>query len=288
MRVRLSTHLRSNAIAYLALFLALGSTSVAAVSLPRNSVTSPHIKDGQVKRADVANNAINSTKVADASLRARDFAPNALPAGPLGPVGPQGPAGPQGPPGPLDDTRYVNEGQADSVTPAMVVNQTRSVSLPLTSFVDCDSAANAFLDFSSGADAAPDFNRNSATNGTGIALEFDDTAGSEDDFFDVCSQLAVPEDWASGGRVRFRATNSSAPTAPVESLRCRFSSDVLQAAPTGSVPLSQGVNSYTCSPSHPVFGRGSNLTVSIAVTSDSAMNDDVRVLAVEFLYEADS
>lgn len=44
----------STVVAYLALFVALGGTSVAAVSLSRNSVKSPHIKNGQVKRVDLA------------------------------------------------------------------------------------------------------------------------------------------------------------------------------------------------------------------------------------------
>ena len=41
-------------VAYLALFVALGGTSVAAVKLSRNSVKSSHIKNGQVKRVDLA------------------------------------------------------------------------------------------------------------------------------------------------------------------------------------------------------------------------------------------
>ena len=41
-------------VAYLALFVALGGTSVAAVKLSKNSVRSSHIKNGQVKRVDLA------------------------------------------------------------------------------------------------------------------------------------------------------------------------------------------------------------------------------------------
>ena len=36
-------HVRRNAIAYLSLFVALGGTSYAAMSLPRNSVGTSHL-----------------------------------------------------------------------------------------------------------------------------------------------------------------------------------------------------------------------------------------------------
>jgi hypothetical protein len=78
--------------AYLALFVALGGTSYAAASLPRNSVGNAQLK----------NNAVTSSKVRNGSLTARDFRSGSLPRGPQGPAGPagaQGPAGPQGPPG---------------------------------------------------------------------------------------------------------------------------------------------------------------------------------------------
>lgn len=66
-------------VAYLALFVALGGTSVAAVKLSKNSVRSSHIKNGQVKRADLA-----------PGLRG----PGAR--GPQGPQGLQGERGAQG------------------------------------------------------------------------------------------------------------------------------------------------------------------------------------------------
>ena len=42
----------STVIAYLALFIALGGSSYAAVKLKRNAVISSHIRNGHVKRAD--------------------------------------------------------------------------------------------------------------------------------------------------------------------------------------------------------------------------------------------
>jgi len=60
------------AIACIALAVALGGTSYAALKLPRNSVTTIQVKDF--------------------SLLSRDFKKGQLPAGPQGPAGPPGPA----------------------------------------------------------------------------------------------------------------------------------------------------------------------------------------------------
>ena len=78
------THLRRNAVAYLALFVALGGTSYAAVALPKNSVGAAQIKP----------NAVSTKKVKNGSLRASDFKSGDLPAGPQGATGPVGPVGP--------------------------------------------------------------------------------------------------------------------------------------------------------------------------------------------------
>ncbi len=78
----------ATALASIALFVALGGTSVAAVSaLAPNSVGT----------AQLRNNAVVSSKVKNRSLRRVDFAANQLPAGPRGPAGPPGATGPAGP-----------------------------------------------------------------------------------------------------------------------------------------------------------------------------------------------
>jgi collagen triple helix repeat protein len=82
-------HFRRNFVSYLALFVALGGTSYAAVRLPSNSVGS----------LQITKNAISSSKVRDKSLLARDFKPGQLPAGKPGDTGPAGPQGAQGPQG---------------------------------------------------------------------------------------------------------------------------------------------------------------------------------------------
>lgn len=72
-------HLRQNVVAYLALFVALGTgTAFAAGQLvqskdiARNAVKAKHIKDGQVRGAELAANAVTGAKVADNSLTGAD------------------------------------------------------------------------------------------------------------------------------------------------------------------------------------------------------------------------
>src|SRR3954447_15600066 len=77
-------------LAIVALFVALGGSSYAAVSLPKASIGAPQIKQ----------NAVNTKKVQDGSLLVKDFKQGQLPAGPQGPQGEQGPQGLQGPQGP--------------------------------------------------------------------------------------------------------------------------------------------------------------------------------------------
>jgi hypothetical protein len=77
-------------IAILALVIALGGTSYAAVSLGPGAVKTRNIAPGAVKAADIATGAVgkraiatggvSSQEVRDGSLRARDFGENALPA----------------------------------------------------------------------------------------------------------------------------------------------------------------------------------------------------------------
>lgn len=86
MHGRISSHVRSNVIGYLALFLALGGVSYAAVALPKNSVGTKQLKSNAVTGAKVKNN----------SLTAKDFKAGQLPAGATGAQGPKGDAGAKG------------------------------------------------------------------------------------------------------------------------------------------------------------------------------------------------
>lgn len=92
-------HVRQQYAGFLALFIALGGVSYAAVQLSSGDVRSKHIKNGQVKKADIARNAVTSPKVMDRSLLPQDFAEGTLTAGPAGAQGVAGPQGVKGDPG---------------------------------------------------------------------------------------------------------------------------------------------------------------------------------------------
>src|SRR3954465_8846512 len=79
LRFRLSY---ANVTATIALFVALGGSSYAALRLPRNSVGSKQIRAG----------AVHSSEVKNGSLQLGGFA-SATRAGLVGPEGPAGPAG---------------------------------------------------------------------------------------------------------------------------------------------------------------------------------------------------
>jgi hypothetical protein len=90
--MRLRKPSSSMLVALLALFVALGGSSYAALQLPRGSVGTKQLKKG----------AVTSQKVRNNSLFVRDFrmSQRSQLRGPEGPHGPQGPAGPVGPQGP--------------------------------------------------------------------------------------------------------------------------------------------------------------------------------------------
>ena len=71
-------------VACIALIVALGGTSYAALKLPRNSVGNRQLKP----------NAVTSGKVRNGSLTAKDFQSSVLKRGPRGPQGPKGDSAP--------------------------------------------------------------------------------------------------------------------------------------------------------------------------------------------------
>jgi hypothetical protein len=98
------SHLRSNAVAYVALFAALGGTSYAALQLAPGSVTTTDLANGAVTRGKLAAHSVRERNVVKSSLTAADFKPGALRnalghRGPAGRAGATGAAGPVGAPG---------------------------------------------------------------------------------------------------------------------------------------------------------------------------------------------
>jgi hypothetical protein len=80
-----------NVVATLALFVALGGTSYAAITLPRNSVGAAQLRTSSVRSAEVKDRSLGAR---DLSLGARRFLK-----GQRGETGPRGPQGPRGDPG---------------------------------------------------------------------------------------------------------------------------------------------------------------------------------------------
>jgi hypothetical protein len=103
---RITSHLRGNAVAYVALFTALGGTSYAAIQLAPGSVTASALASGAVTHSKLAAHSVSEGNLAKSQLTAADFKPGALKSalrggsiGPAGPGGAVGNRGQQGPPG---------------------------------------------------------------------------------------------------------------------------------------------------------------------------------------------
>ena len=104
-------HLRRNAVAYLALFVALGGTSFAAATV----ITGKNVKDSSLTGADVKKGSLTGSDVKNKSLAPADFNGSVTgpqgatgPQGPQGATGTQGPQGATGPQGPKGDTGTVD------------------------------------------------------------------------------------------------------------------------------------------------------------------------------------
>jgi hypothetical protein len=104
-RARLSY---GNVVATLALFIALGGTSYAALKLPRNSVGSAQIRNDAVTSAKVQNGSLLLDDFSAAQQAGLHGAPGSQGApGPQGPKGDAGPKGDQGPTGAPGATNVV-------------------------------------------------------------------------------------------------------------------------------------------------------------------------------------
>ena len=86
----------ANVMSTVAVFIALGGVSYAAITLPSNSVGSKQIKKRAVKNSDLGRSAVTTGKVKNFSLLSKDFKPGQLPQGPTGAPGPKGDTGAPG------------------------------------------------------------------------------------------------------------------------------------------------------------------------------------------------
>jgi hypothetical protein len=122
-------YVRRHHLALLALFVALGGTSVAATNalVPRNSVASPQVVNGSLLRADLARKTIEALKgnrgprglegPKGATGTQGPAGSNSTAPGPQGPAGARGATGAEGPAGPKGATGAQGPAGADSSVP---------------------------------------------------------------------------------------------------------------------------------------------------------------------------
>ena len=85
----------ANVTASVALFVALGGTSWAALSLPRNSVGSKQLRTGSVRGSEIKNRSVRSVDIRNGGVALKDLSSGARSKlrGAVGPAGPMGPPG---------------------------------------------------------------------------------------------------------------------------------------------------------------------------------------------------
>jgi hypothetical protein len=75
---KISSHIRSNVVGYVALFFAFTGGAYAVTIAPKNSVVSSSIKNRQVKKADLGAKAVVGSKLANNAVTGTKVAPNSL------------------------------------------------------------------------------------------------------------------------------------------------------------------------------------------------------------------
>ena len=171
-----------------------------------------------------------------------------------------------------------------------IENFTQIISIPLASFVDCQTGNGAFLDFSSGADTIADFST-SSTDGHLFSILFDAVVGFEDQLSEICSQIVIPGNWgfASGGNFLVRG-RTTAPANPSETVNCSVYANGGSLSAPDSATISSapdGTFSALCSPPLPTLTQGHALGFSLWIsTTGGAMNNPVSIDGVAFVYEA--
>jgi hypothetical protein len=121
-------------------------------------------------------------------------------------------------------------------------------------------------------------------------MEFDDVTGEEDEDFNVCVQITVPPDYASGGTLRLRM-KKSASTGNTERVQCKATVDtaVPGASNTVDLPNSAAMSSVQCLPLYPIaLTSGAALGISFApgVSGAPKIDDFIYVYAVDWTYTA--
>ena len=157
--------------------------------------------------------------------------------------------------------------------------QTRAVNFPVTTFADFDALGP--IDYTSGADTAPDFSFLNTT-----VLIWDATGGSVDTNHVVVT-FTVPPDYASSGAFAARISQPSAGGA-LEAFECAVSKNAAATGGTAAVTLDGSVvfpAAYTVIP--PVGPGPYAAGDSIGLTCRGLVGDNaVRLHSIEFTYQA--
>jgi len=167
----------------------------------------------------------------------------------------------------------------ESISAAEILNLTRSIPLPLGSWVPCAGTVAGVWD-AAGADTEPDL----AAVNTALVIEYDDTGG-ELDIDEICNSFTVPADYASGGTFVFRVTQGGA-TATLESIECRISVDgaAIGAADEDNLANQTAVQSVTSTPTG-TWAAGASIGVACK-QGNAAPDDVVNFHAIEGQYTA--
>jgi hypothetical protein len=166
----------------------------------------------------------------------------------------------------------------NAVGPADVENATRSVNLPLRSFVD-DAGGP---DFTSGPDGSVDFR----FLGNAVVIEADDDPGDEDARV-LYSTVTVPQDAAPGGfgSFAFRTSKDANTLDDPESLQCFITVNGVpfQEEDCSSAEISSVTNTVHVLGSSVPFFPGDSVSLGVLVVA----NDDIlRIHSAEFRYTA--
>ena len=250
-RTRIGEHIRSNVVGYIALFcFAIGGTAVANHGDP-NSITSRDIVNRQVKKPDVAANAITGAKITGGAVTAPKIAAGAV------------------------GSTAIADG---SIGGADVNDVTRGVNLPIASFVN--SSDGEPIDFVQSADNDPDLQAGNFPH-----IEYDAVPGQVDSD-QIGSSLMVPPDYASGGELAFRVTEGIPPGAQTEQIRCFVTVNAGAPSAAATTPLAAQLPSQTVVVT-PVaaYAAGDSVGV-ICDQSNAAADQAVRIHTVEFRYTA--
>ena len=156
----------------------------------------------------------------------------------------------------------------ESIAAAEILNLTRSIPLPIPSWVPCAGTVAGVWD-ASGTDAEPDL---VAVN-TALVVEYDAT-GASVDIDEICTAFTVPADWASGGSFVFRLTQGAATITNLESVECRISVDgaAIGAADEDNLANQVAVQSVTSAPAG-TWAAGAS--IGIACKQGNASADDI-------------